>query len=121
MTTFERVDAGTHANTVYRLAIEILDGKSDGWKEHFWMTLSGLMIPHFPTLRKVDPPGVVPMTDREADDFAESAVPFGRYREGTVFSMVEHDPDYCRWLADDAPNFADDLKRYLAREKREDD
>lgn len=115
-----RVEGRNSAKELLQLAKEeamriVGDGRRPNAFCTFWEEIRDCALEHVP-LQPVEPKVIraKPMTDEQAHEFEKEEIPFGQYKAYKVGSVMELNPVFLYWLANQT--FVDDLRRYLANE-----
>lgn len=100
-------------------ALGLVNDTDDDWQRGYWQTVAYEAKKALYRLGLAEPPRprLVPMSDGESRLFAETPMPFGKYKDTAVWAVMRDDDAYLDWLvrATEEDCFKENLRRYLAR------
>src|SRR4051812_29114576 len=67
--------------------------------ESFWQTAAKLLKTKLQPAKPVAGAGVIPMSNADAREFSKSEIPFGKHAGYAVGDLLQEDPGYLRWCA----------------------
>jgi len=111
----DRVEARGFATETLRIGFDLTF--TDDQRLAFWTEIRDRALEHAPLPEVVAKPKIVPMTERTAEFFEKSLVPYGRHNGLAVQVAMEIDPEWIDWIAGQPDEFKENCKRYLASER----